>query len=89
MSIGSHARFRQTPSTYTFEVTGAESGNPVKAVCASASMPLVDLRHVHPVDEVVILDSDGSLLRFGQLPGVLLRGVVAVELTDLYLFAAW
>jgi hypothetical protein len=50
-------------------------------------MPLVDLGHVHPVDEVVVLDYDGLLSRFGQLPGVLLRGVVAIQLTDLYLYA--
>jgi hypothetical protein len=51
-------------------------------------MPLVDLGDVHPVNKVVILDYDGSLSRFGQVPGVLLRDVVAIQLTDLYLYAA-
>jgi hypothetical protein len=51
-------------------------------------MPLVDFGHVHPVNDIVILDCDRNLSSFGKLPGVLLRGIVAIQLTDLYLYVA-
>ncbi len=58
------------------------------SAAASESMSLVDLGHVHPVNEVVILDRDWRLSRFGHLPGVCLGCVVAIQFTDLYLFTS-
>src|SRR5580704_14486114 len=56
------------------------------AAAAFESMSLVDLGHVYPIDQVVVLDRDGLLSCLGQLPGVALRGFVAIQLTDLNLF---